>query len=104
MSGRFRRAYAAFVSADWYSMASPKDNKGGARRAYRLMGAGFEFAGVVAVFVLLGWWLDRKFDTSPWLLLTGLGMAFFGGTYKLWRIGQADFDDGQKSDHSTKHR
>jgi ATP synthase protein I len=45
--------------------------------------AGVEFAGVVVVLVALGWWLDRYFGTSPWILLglTLLGMA--AGVYRM---------------------
>jgi len=34
----------------------------------------------LAVGILLGWWFDRLFDTSPWLLMAftflGVGAAF----------------------------
>jgi F0F1-type ATP synthase assembly protein I len=57
-----------------------------------LMGAGLEFAGGVLVLTLLGWWLDGKWGTGPWLMITGLAIGFFGGMYKLWRLGRNFFD------------
>ena len=73
-------------------MPPENDGKQVRRMAYRLAGAGFEFAGVVAAFCLLGWWLDRKLDTAPWLLVTGLVISFVGGMYRLWKIGKESFD------------
>lgn len=41
---------------------------------------GWTFAATVAVGTFLGWWLDRKLGTRPWLLLggifLGIGAAF----------------------------
>ncbi|OGL68588.1 hypothetical protein A3B21_00810 [Candidatus Uhrbacteria bacterium RIFCSPLOWO2_01_FULL_47_24] len=33
---------------------------------------GYTIAVPIVVFALGGRWLDRRFDTSPWLLLTGI--------------------------------
>jgi F0F1-type ATP synthase assembly protein I len=44
---------------------------------------GLELAMTVLVLVLLGWWADRKFGTSPWLLLVGAGVGIVGGMYRL---------------------
>jgi len=59
---------------------------------WSLGGTGVELAGAVAVLALLGWWADRKFGTSPWLLLVGAFMGIVGGLYKLWRVGKQFFD------------
>lgn len=42
-----------------------------------LMGLGAQLTGTVLLCVLLGWWLDRQFGTSPWILvgLSVLGLA-----------------------------
>ncbi len=55
------------------------------------MTVGIEFAAVVAILSLGGWWLDGKWGTSPWLLLTGLFISTIGGLYKVWRIGKQYF-------------
>jgi len=43
----------------------------------RFVGVGFELVVPLLAGVLLGRWLDGRFGTGPWLLLTGtvLGMA-----------------------------
>jgi len=48
--------------------------------------AGVELGLVVVVFTLLGWWADKKLNTSPWLLLLGCAMAIFGGMYRLIKL------------------
>jgi ATP synthase protein I len=47
----------------------------------RFAGLGLQFGATLLLFGALGWWLDAKFGTSPWLLITGLftgaGIAFY---------------------------
>lgn len=47
--------------------------------------AGIEFAGIVGILIFLGWWLDRKFETSPWLLLVCALVGMSGGLYRTVR-------------------
>jgi len=63
----------------------------------RLAGTGLEFAGVVGLCVALGWWLDRKFDTSPWLLIVGLFISFIGTTYKLYLVGKRSMEEDRRN-------
>ena len=58
---------------------------------WNLAGAGFEFGAVVAVLSLLGWWLDGKWGTGPWLLLVGVTVGVTGGLFKLWKTGKRFF-------------
>jgi len=58
------------------------------------MGLGTELAASVIGMVLLGYFLDEHFNTSPWLLLTGACVGMIGGFYnfikeiqKLGKIG-----------------
>jgi F0F1-type ATP synthase assembly protein I len=55
------------------------------------IGAGFEFAAVVAVLTCFGWWLDGKWGTAPWLLIVGLSIGVIGETYKFYRMGKRFF-------------
>jgi len=47
--------------------------------------AGVEFAGVVIVAVAIGWWLDRRFNSSPVLLLLLALVSMAGGLYRMIR-------------------
>ena len=51
----------------------------------RLSSMGFELAGAVAGFTLVGYWVDRRWGTGPWGLLTGIGLGLIGGMYNLIR-------------------
>ena len=53
---------------------------------HKMAGIGVEFIAAVGVFAALGWWLDGKFGTSPWLLIAGCGLGFAGG---LWNMVKA---------------
>ena len=56
-----------------------------------LVGVGFEFGFAVIVLTLGGWWLDRRWGTGPWLMLTGMTLGFVGGVYNLWKMGKRYF-------------
>jgi F0F1-type ATP synthase assembly protein I len=58
---------------------------------WALAGAGTELAGSVVLLALLGWWLDKRWGTSPWLLLLGTLVGTVGGIYNLWQAGQRFF-------------
>jgi F0F1-type ATP synthase assembly protein I len=55
---------------------------------WSLVSVGAELGLVVAAMTLGGWWLDGKWGTGPWLMLTGLAVSTIGGLYKVWRTGQ----------------
>ncbi len=44
-----------------------------------LLGIGIQLTVTILAFAALGWWLDKKFDTAPWLLLAGLVFGATGG-------------------------
>lgn len=46
---------------------------------------GIEFATAEIVGAWLGWWLDGKWNTSPWMLLVGVGAGFALGMYIIIR-------------------
>jgi F0F1-type ATP synthase assembly protein I len=60
---------------------------------YRLVGIGFEFACTIGAMSLLGWYLDRKWHTSPWLLVTGVAIGFAAGLWMLVRSAGQAFKD-----------
>ena len=59
----------------------------------RYTGVGFEFAAALAVFALLGYWIDRKYQTGPWGLIIGAALGLIGGTYNLIRQSLAAFKE-----------
>jgi F0F1-type ATP synthase assembly protein I len=74
---------------------SPQENQSEKKKWKTIMkwsGLGAEFAGVIFLFCFFGYKLDEKFQTSPWLLLTGFFVGFIGMLYiiikdtrNLWR-------------------
>jgi F0F1-type ATP synthase assembly protein I len=64
------------------SKGNPSGKDGGVPQHYT---AGLEFALTILVFVAIGWWLDSKFATSPWLLIGFLFLGFFSALYSLTR-------------------
>lgn len=72
---------------------SPKRLPG---RTVRLAGLGVELAASVAGCCLLGYWIDGKFETSPWAFLICAAVGIVGGTYNMIRrslhdtVGRAD--------------
>lgn len=49
------------------------------------MGLGTELAASVVGMLLIGYFLDEHFNTSPWLLLTGAAIGMIGGFYNFFR-------------------
>ncbi len=46
---------------------------------------GLEFATAEILGVGFGFWLDKKYNSSPWLLVTGAVAGFMLGMYIVWR-------------------
>ncbi|MCK4627996.1 MAG: AtpZ/AtpI family protein [Sedimentisphaerales bacterium] len=51
----------------------------------RWVGFGVEFIGVLGVFTYAGYWADRTLQTSPWLMIIGMSIAFVGMIYLLFK-------------------
>jgi F0F1-type ATP synthase assembly protein I len=54
---------------------------------------GVELAGILVVLIGLGWWVDQKYDTSPWFLLFGAAFALIGCMSKIWLIWRNQYID-----------
>ncbi|MBM2845364.1 MAG: hypothetical protein HW407_676 [Bacteroidetes bacterium] len=61
---------------------------------------GLQLALAVGAFAALGWWLDTKWGTTPWLLLTGVILGAVGGGISFIKAAMAL---GKKQD-SKRHR
>jgi hypothetical protein len=49
----------------------------------RYAGLGLQFALTMALLGGLGWWLDGRFGTLPWLLITGVLVGAVGGFVRI---------------------
>jgi len=47
---------------------------------------GLAFAVAIVMGLALGWWLDKKFGTAPWLLLGGLFVGIAAGFKNLFTV------------------
>ena len=52
-------------------------------------GFGSEIVGLLGVGSYIGYRLDRVFDSTPWLLITGFCVGFVGVLYRAYWISQA---------------
>jgi F0F1-type ATP synthase assembly protein I len=64
----------------------------------RYSGVGLELAGATAGLALVGYWIDRKFGTSPWGILGGVTIGIVGGLYNLIRESMAAIRDAKSDD------
>lgn len=54
-------------------------------RAAGAVTLGFEMAVPIALFGLVGYWLDGKFGSAPWYLLGGCGLGMLVAIYTVWK-------------------
>jgi F0F1-type ATP synthase assembly protein I len=62
----------------------------------RFSGIGIEFAAAVAGFALVGYWIDKRYDSSPWGLLIGAMLGLIGGTYNFVRVSLAALKQSER--------
>ena len=55
------------------------------RETYKASVPAYQFVLTILALAGLGWWLDRKLGTDPWLLFAGLALGFTAGIYHLTR-------------------
>ena len=49
---------------------------------------GMEFAVAEILGAAFGFWLDKKWGTTPWMLLVGVVCGFALGFYMIWRAAK----------------
>ncbi len=54
--------------------------------ALRLIGVGWYVAGAILLGVLVGLWLDNKFNTEPLFVVAGLILGFIVAGYGVYRM------------------
>ena len=50
---------------------------------------GLDLAAAVGVGALLGWWIDRRFETDPWGVVICSSIGIIGGLLNFVRAAQA---------------
>ncbi|HVS09701.1 MAG TPA: AtpZ/AtpI family protein [Planctomycetota bacterium] len=68
-------------------MPSTTPERGGQGPApyLKYAGLGVQFALTFLVFGAIGWWLDTKLGTAPWLMLIGIALGAAGAFWSLVR-------------------
>jgi len=62
-----------------------KQRRPGGPSPFQFVGLGVELAAPLLIGVFGGQWLDRRFGTSPWLLLVGAILGGATGMFSLYR-------------------
>ena len=73
----FSRPFQEVLSQAGFPVASSRSGTPGNDYA-RYAGLGVQFAGTLVVFGAIGWWVDGKLGTEPWLMIAGIFLGFFG--------------------------
>jgi ATP synthase protein I len=58
---------------------------------WQMTGIGVEFVVAIAMLGGIGWWADRHFGTSPWLMLVGVAVGFAVGLWIIIRGAMKSF-------------
>ena len=92
-------------------MASPETPREGAEESklssvHRGNGAaalGMTYGATILLFVGVGWWLDERFGTSPWLLIAGSLLGATGGFISLVKKVPPAGAGRDRGDDSSTH-
>lgn len=75
-----------------------------AQKVTPLLGSGIQLTVTVLAFGALGWWLDGRFGTEPWLLLSGLIFGMVGGMISFIRTALQAGNSGTARTATTTKR
>lgn len=74
------------------------------RRAGLYLGVAFELPGTIIGGLVIGYFLDQYFGSSPWLLIALTAVAFVGAFYRLVQwvkfFGRQRDGSGREKNHS----
>jgi F0F1-type ATP synthase assembly protein I len=68
----------------------------------RYSGIGLELAGAIGGLAFVGYWIDRRFGTSPWGILGGVVLGLIGGLYNMVKQSLAAMRDTSTEDSLTR--
>jgi F0F1-type ATP synthase assembly protein I len=71
----------------------PSERQRVTRELGRYTGLGLTWALAVLFFLLIGYWLDGKLGTLPWLTMAGAFIGAAGGFLSIYRRLTADLDE-----------
>ncbi len=69
--------------ADYPKQNEPLKQDSQYRTGLKWLGYGVEFMGVIGIFTYGGYRADEMFDTTPWLMVSGMLVALTGMIYLL---------------------
>ncbi|UCE60377.1 MAG: AtpZ/AtpI family protein [Phycisphaerales bacterium] len=82
-------------------MSGPRKRRPAWVRHY---GLGIEFAAAVAGFGLVGYWIDRRWNSDPWGVVVGAVLGLIGATYNLVRGSTKAFKEAADEDEEDERR
>ena len=67
-------------------MQKTDDSAKSFRKAAPYLSSVYTFMASIGIFGYLGYWVDKKFETKPWLLLVGLFFGLGIGFYQFYKV------------------
>ena len=82
----------------------PENERGYIFRTFRVVGPfftlGIQLAAAVALMFFIGRWLDERWGTAPWMMLTGTALGAIAGFYNFIKTS---VDIGKKEENQKGH-
>ena len=100
---RLRSPAEAFLKRDCFPVGTHRSGLPRPEHT-RYAGIGIQYAGTILVTGLLGWWLDGKLGTTPWLLIVGIFTGFIGGLVSMVKQVPGSRPRPDETDDPTKSR
>ena len=77
---------------------------GANREAWAYIDASWQLVGAVGLCTAAGYFADRHFGTTPWLLVAGAGLGFAAGMFTFFRVvlKLADKDSKARQEANSK--
>lgn len=66
--------------------------------------AGWMIASPVILLTFFGWWLDRRWDISPWLTLVGCVLGLLTGGLNFYKLALTMYLDVEKDEEEDAYR